>query len=69
MDEVQYLENAACAEFDQMFLAMMIKHHRGAIAMARTEQTDGTNEAAIEFAREIEETQTLEITTMKDLLN
>lgn len=69
MDEMQDLENASGAEFDQMFLTMMIKHHQGAIAMAKTEQTDGTNEAAIQLAEKIEEAQTSEIATIKDLLN
>lgn len=68
-EEMQNLEGASGAEFDQMFLTMMIKHHEGAIAMAGTEQTEGMNEAAIKLAGEIEEAQTSEIATIKKLLN
>lgn len=69
MEDMQNLENASGAEFDQMFLTMMIEHHQGAIEMAKTEQTDGSNEAAIQLAEDIEAAQTTEITTMEGLLN
>nr|MBA2773528.1 DUF305 domain-containing protein [Nocardioidaceae bacterium] len=62
------LDVATGAEFDQMFLTMMIKHHTGAIEMAKTEQSDGKNPDAVALAKEIEADQTAEITRMKDLL-
>ena len=69
MDEMQDLETASGAEFDRMFLTMMIEHHQGAVAMARTEQAGGSNEAATQLAQEIEAAQTAEIATIKDLLD
>ncbi len=39
-DDMDKLMNDTGAEFDQMFLTMMIEHHQGAIEMA-TEQKDG----------------------------
>lgn len=69
MEDMQNLVDASGAEFDRRFLTMMIEHHQGAIEMAKTEQSDGTNEAAIRLAEDIEAAQTTEITTMKGLLN
>ncbi|WP_341351030.1 DUF305 domain-containing protein [Nocardioides convexus] len=60
--------NANGAEFDQMFLTMMIEHHRGAIEMAQAEQSDGKFPEAISLAETIEAAQTKEITTMQGLL-
>ncbi|MBA2773682.1 MAG: DUF305 domain-containing protein, partial [Nocardioidaceae bacterium] len=45
--EMKKLDVATGAEFDQMFLTMMIKHHTGAIEMAKTEQSDGKNPDAV----------------------
>jgi uncharacterized protein (DUF305 family) len=56
------------AHFDHMFLQMMIKHHQGAIEMARTEQSQGVNPAAKKLARQIETSQTAEIAQMQQLL-
>lgn len=62
------LESVRGAEFDRMFLQMMINHHEGAVEMARAEQADGVNEQAVELAVRIEATQTEEISRMRDLL-
>jgi uncharacterized protein (DUF305 family) len=67
-DEMANLEDAAGAEFDQMFLTMMIAHHEGAIEMAKTERAGGEFPEAIEMAEEIETAQTEEIQMMQDLL-
>jgi uncharacterized protein (DUF305 family) len=67
-EDMTALEAASGAEFDQMFLAMMIEHHEGAIEMAQTEQAEGEFEAAVELAAEIESAQTSEIETMQELL-
>jgi len=66
--EVTALENASGAEFDRMFLEMMIKHHEGAIQMARTEQANGKNPDAIALAKQIESAKKQEIDTMRQLL-
>ena len=67
-EDMTALAAASGAEFDQMFLTMMIEHHQGAIEMAQTEQAEGEFEAAIELAEQIESTQTTEIEAMQDLL-
>jgi uncharacterized protein (DUF305 family) len=67
-DEMTLLENTSGAEFDQMFLAMMVEHHRGAIEMAKSEQSDGLFPDAIALAKQIETAQTDEITSMRALL-
>lgn len=67
-DDMESLGAATGAEFDQMFLTMMIEHHTGAIEMAKTEQQDGENPDAIALAEKIEADQTAEIAQMQDLL-
>lgn len=67
-DEMSQLENATGVEFDRMFLTMMISHHQGAIEMAQSEQADGKNDDAVNLAVQIEQAQTLEIRTMRRLL-
>lgn len=66
--DMQALEQASGAEFDRMFLDMMIRHHEGALEMARTEQADGQNADALALARQIETTQAVEIDAMRELL-
>lgn len=67
-EQMQALEGASGAAFDEMFLEMMIEHHTGAIQMAQTEQSDGQYPEAIDLAEQIEEGQTAEVETMQDLL-
>jgi uncharacterized protein (DUF305 family) len=68
-EDMADLEAASSAEFDQMFLSMMIEHHEGAIEMAKAEQAEGEFPEAVDMAEEIETTQAEEIRTMQDLLN
>lgn len=67
-DEMQQLAKASGAEFDRMFLTMMIKHHEGAVTMAQTELRDGQYPPATQLAQKIIDTQHAEIATMKELL-
>lgn len=67
-EEMSELEATSGADFDQLFLSMMVEHHKGAIEMAQVEQSEGENPAAIDLAETIEESQTEEIQTMEDLL-
>ena len=67
-DEMSELGNAKGAMFDRMWTQMMIKHHQGAVTMAKAEQTNGKNPAAIALAKKIQSAQTTEIATMKRLL-
>lgn len=68
MDEMGQLETATGAEFDKMWLQMMIKHHQGAITMARTELTGGADADAKTLAQAIIDGQSDEIATMTALL-
>lgn len=67
-EDMTMLEEADGAQFDRMFLEMMIEHHEGAIAMARTEQANGVNPDALALAERIESDQEAEIAKMKRLL-
>ncbi len=66
--EMADLKSATGTAFQRMFLQMMIRHHEGAVAMARVEQTDGKFPAAVSLARSIEKGQRSEINTMERLL-
>ncbi|RBY84831.1 DUF305 domain-containing protein [Blastococcus sp. TF02A-30] len=67
-EDMTALDSASGAEFDRMFLEMMIPHHQGAVDMAETEIADGSNPDAVDMAREIVESQTAEIEEMQTLL-
>jgi uncharacterized protein (DUF305 family) len=56
------------AEFDRVFLTMMIEHHQGAVEMAETEIADGQNADVIALAESIRDSQTAEIDEMQQLL-
>ncbi|HEX8628552.1 MAG TPA: DUF305 domain-containing protein [Catenuloplanes sp.] len=62
------LKTATGAGFDRMFLQMMIRHHQGAVEMARTQQQQGKGSAVKALAARIEADQTAEITQMQALL-
>jgi len=66
--DMTMLAHAKGAEFDRMWLRMMIEHHEGAIEMARTELKDGAYPAAQQLARAIIDGQQSEIDTMTKLL-
>lgn len=68
-DDMRGLDHARGADFQTMWLRMMIRHHEGAVEMARTEQADGTFDPAIELAGDIVKSQTAEIEKMKSLLD
>jgi uncharacterized protein (DUF305 family) len=67
-EEMSELSKAKGSMFDRMWIQMMIKHHQGAVAMAKTEQTNGKDPASIALAKKIETAQTAEIATMQRLL-
>jgi len=66
--EMAQLTAATGKDFDKMFLEMMIKHHDGAVEMAKTEQQQGTDPAVKQLAGQIATSQTAEITEMRGLL-
>jgi uncharacterized protein (DUF305 family) len=67
-DELKELEEASDTEFQKMWLEMMIRHHEGAIAMARTQKKDGRYEPAVELAESVISSQDAEIEEMKGLI-
>jgi uncharacterized protein (DUF305 family) len=67
-EEMKQLEGAKGAEFDRMWMQMMIKHHEGAIDMARTELSKGSSAEAKALAQKIIDAQQAEITEMQALL-
>ena len=67
-DEMDALAEAEGAEFDRLWLEMMVEHHEGAVEMATTEVEDGENPQARALAEEIVEAQEAEIAEMRELL-
>lgn len=67
-DQMSQLGTASGAPFDRMFLQMMIEHHKGAIAMSKTELDQGENAEAKELAQSIIASQQAELTEMNNLL-
>jgi uncharacterized protein (DUF305 family) len=66
-EEMQQLQQATSADFDRMWVQMMIKHHQGAVAMAKTEIEQGENTDAKALAQQIVTAQEAEITEMQGL--
>ncbi len=66
--EMSQLMAAHGAHFDRLFLQMMIRHHQGAVEMAKTEQAEGVNPAAKKLAQQIETSQTTQIAQMQQML-
>jgi uncharacterized protein (DUF305 family) len=67
-DEMKALQITPDAEFQQMWRDMIIRHHQGAIIMAKTEQGDGASMATITLAKQIVTAQTAEITKMRVMM-
>lgn len=68
-DDMGALEDASDADFQTMWLEMMVEHHEGAVEMAKDEQSDGQYEPAVDLAGNIVESQSAEIEMMKGLLS
>lgn len=68
-EDMSALEAASGAEFDRMFLELMIEHHRSAVQMAETQIAEGSNPDAVALAEDIAESQTAEIDEMETLLS
>ncbi|MER7742389.1 DUF305 domain-containing protein [Streptomyces sp. NPDC096538] len=65
--EMTELENASGKAFDTAFTEMMIKHHEGAVEMAKAEQADGAYEPTKKMAGQIITSQSAEIEQMNKL--
>jgi uncharacterized protein (DUF305 family) len=66
--DMKKLDKLSGKPFDRAFLQLMIKHHQGAITMARTEQAQGSFPDAKALADSIVTSQSAEIATMRKLL-
>lgn len=62
------LEKASGAEFDRLFLAGMIRHHEGAVAMAQDVARDGAHVRVSELAADVIVGQQDEIEIMERML-
>lgn len=62
------LEEASDAEFEDLWLELMIAHHEGAVAMAEEQAAEGTFRPAVELAEDVVAGQTAEIEQMRALL-
>ncbi|WP_371589000.1 DUF305 domain-containing protein [Streptomyces virginiae] len=67
-EEMKQLDSSSGKAFDTAFLTMMVKHHEGAVAMAKTEQSDGKYQPAKDMAGAIITSQSAEIAQMNTLL-
>lgn len=67
-EEMAALKEASGSEATRLFLEQMVKHHEGAIAMARTELTQGQNAAAKALAKKIIDDQQAEIAQIRQIL-
>lgn len=66
--EMRRLGRSRGAAFETQWLQMMVEHHRGAVAMARTERARGSDPGALALAEDITRTQRREVSRMRDLL-
>lgn len=70
-EQLRELDRARGAEFDRLFLARMIEHHRGAVAMVnQLFATDGAgqDEQVFRFASDVQVDQATEIARMERML-
>lgn len=66
--DMQRLNTTTGPGFDKLWVQMMIQHHTGAIAMAKTELAQGQNAQATSLAQSIITSQSSEITQFRKLL-
>jgi uncharacterized protein (DUF305 family) len=67
-EDLDALQHSGRPEFEDMWLAMMIEHHEGAIEMAKEEIERGTFEDAVAMAENIVSSQQREIDEMEKWL-
>ena len=67
-EQMTDLEQAHGADFQTMWLEMMIEHHQGAIEMAAEEEQDGVFGDAVAMAKTIQSSQQDEINLMQGVL-
>ena len=66
-DDMKNLGTMKAADFDKMWAAMMIEHHKGAIDMAKTVKAGGSNSEILALAEKIITAQESEIKELTPL--
>lgn len=66
-EEMERLKAASGAEFDRLFLELMIKHHQGAIEMSEQVLVSGSHIRIEELAGDVAVTQLAEIRRMREM--
>ena len=70
-EQMKQLETARGAQFDKLFLQLMIQHHRGAVSMVKdlfNSYGAGQDETVFKFASDVNVDQTTEIARMERML-
>lgn len=67
-EEMDALQDAPDAGFQELWLRMMVEHHEGAVELAEEQQEEGRYQPAVELADAIVAGQTDELETMRALL-
>ncbi|EID52394.1 DUF305 domain-containing protein [Saccharomonospora xinjiangensis] len=67
-EDMERLGNASGAEFDRLFLELMVEHHQGAVDMSRTVLSEGSSPEVKDLAQRIIDSQEAEIEDMRSLL-
>jgi uncharacterized protein (DUF305 family) len=70
-EQMSRLDAARGADFDQLFLSLMIQHHQGAVAMVKDlfgSYGAGQDETVFKFASDVNVDQTTEIERMRKML-
>ncbi|HSL74597.1 MAG TPA: DUF305 domain-containing protein [Ilumatobacteraceae bacterium] len=68
VEQMDALAASTGAEFDRLWLEMMIEHHEGAISQSETVKANGSNPDVLALADEIITAQQAEIAEMRALL-
>jgi uncharacterized protein (DUF305 family) len=68
LEQMNRLRAARGAEFDRLFLTLMITHHQGALTMAKEELAGGTDRRMRLMARDVYSGQSIEINRMTSML-
>ncbi|GAA4566291.1 DUF305 domain-containing protein [Planotetraspora kaengkrachanensis] len=66
-EQLDALRKATGADFDRLFVQLMIAHHMGAITMAADEMEKGSHVTVQELAQDISVTQTAEVNRLRQL--
>jgi len=66
--EITDLGNATGSAFDRLWLKMMVRHHRGAVDMAKTALAQASNPDTKKLAKAVIDGQSSEIAEMNSIL-